>query len=450
VFKGYERKLWHVSSEYGKAIFERDSESPEGGKWRIPLGAYQEFYSYLTSLPRTTVQGIPQAHLNIAMLGRQRLEKGYPSVRRLIHIGVPIRLANTLAPFQRGGVDFVYERHGRALIADEMGLGKTIQAIASLAIYHEDWPVLVLTPSGARYHWQNEFVNWLGPEQSGQKLLDFGREGESESQEQEDFPGERKMPMPPLFESQIHVLSSGASPMIPSSDTKVVIVSYGLAPKLAEDKKLVAGMFKCAIVDESHMLKNKNSKRTKGLLPVLAATKRCILLSGTPAFARPMELWPQMKILGSAEDPTLTDEHDFIQKYVKGRSKNRLAELHTVLTGTLMIRRMKNDILKQLPPKVREQALVNVLNEDTRVEFRRFLDALRMGKGALAKIARSHEGSSASVVDAVQDVVPSAPRSIAELKAQVQDEIQELFVRKRNDINRHYSHQRVIHKRIPT
>jgi SWI/SNF-related matrix-associated actin-dependent regulator 1 of chromatin subfamily A len=170
--------------------------------------------------------------------------------------------------------------------------------------------------------------------------------------------------------------------MIPSSDTKVVIVSYELATKLAEDKKLVAGMFKCAIVDESHMLKNKDCKRTKGLMPVLAATKRCILLSGTPAFAKPMELWPQMKLLGSTEDPTLTNEHDYIQKYVNGRSKTRLAELHTVLSGTLMIRRMKKDVLTQLPPKVREQALVDVLNEDTRVRVRRFLDSAQFGKGS--------------------------------------------------------------------
>jgi hypothetical protein len=172
------KQIMDFSSEYGNAIFECNSESPEGGKWRIPLGVYQEFYCYLTSLPNTTVQGIPQTHLNIAMLGRQRLEKGCPSVQQLIHIGVPIRLANTLEPYQRGGVDFVYERDGRALIADDMGLGKTIQAIASVAIYHEEWPVLVLTPSLAVYHWQNEFVNWLGPDEGDEELPDFRRNEE--------------------------------------------------------------------------------------------------------------------------------------------------------------------------------------------------------------------------------------------------------------------------------
>lgn len=432
--RGLRAQIRRFSSDYGKAVFERDIEEVEGGKWRIPLGAYQALLSYLTSLPNTRVEGIPQAHLNIAMLGRQRLEKGCPTVQKMVHIGVPFRLANTLAPFQRSGVDFVYERHGRALIADEMGLGKTIQAIASIAIYHEDWPVLVLTPSGARYHWENEFLNWLGPENNDRKLLDFGNEGEVDAQEEEDLPGPRKAPMPPLLESQINVLTKGASAIIPNHDTKVVIVSYGLAPKLVEEGKLVPGMFKCAIVDESHMLKNKNSKRTKGLMPVLKRTLRCILLSGTPAFARPIELWPQMNILGSAEDPSFTDEAAFVNKYVKGRSKNRLAELHTVLTGTLMIRRMKNDILKQLPPKLREQALVNIMDDATREEFRIYLEDLRMGKGALANIARSHEGSSADKEEIPHEARADQPRSTDELKGQVQEEARALLEKKRDRI----------------
>ena len=62
--------------------------------------------------------GIPDTQLKIASLGKARLEKGYPSVRKIISQGVPRGLATALAPFQRGGVDFVIEKEGRALIAD--------------------------------------------------------------------------------------------------------------------------------------------------------------------------------------------------------------------------------------------------------------------------------------------------------------------------------------------
>jgi hypothetical protein len=106
-----------VSREHGKAIYERDKEGGPG-KWRIPLGAYQAFFTYLRSDPNCRVEGISSIQLKVASLERARQEKGYPSVEKLIEAGVPTGLAKTLAPFQRGGVDFVLEKKGRALIAD--------------------------------------------------------------------------------------------------------------------------------------------------------------------------------------------------------------------------------------------------------------------------------------------------------------------------------------------
>mgnify|MGYP002633141523 CR=1 FL=1 len=52
--------------------------------------------------------------------------------------------------------------------------------------------------------------------------------------------------------------------------------------------------FHCVIVDESHYLKNRDAARTKCLAPVLRGARRVVLLSGTPALARPSELWAQV------------------------------------------------------------------------------------------------------------------------------------------------------------
>ena len=112
-----------ISRDHGKATYERDKEG-NGGKWRIPLGAYQSFVTFLSGDPLTQVEGIPQHQLQIASLEKARQERGYPTVEEIIDMGVPAGLAGALAPFQRGGVDFVFEKNGRALIADDMGLGK--------------------------------------------------------------------------------------------------------------------------------------------------------------------------------------------------------------------------------------------------------------------------------------------------------------------------------------
>ena len=77
-------------------------------------------------------------------------------------LGVPRSIATTLTPFQRTGVKFAIERGGKAFLCDEMGLGKTVQSIAVMSAFTDDWPLLVVTPSGARYHWESEFVKWLG------------------------------------------------------------------------------------------------------------------------------------------------------------------------------------------------------------------------------------------------------------------------------------------------
>lgn len=113
---GLRTAIKQISRGQGKASYERLNDG--GGRWRIPLAAYQAFVAYLRSDPLCEVHGIPEHQLNIASLGRARLEKGYPSVEKIISFGVPQGLAKALAPFQRGGVDFVVERDGRALIAD--------------------------------------------------------------------------------------------------------------------------------------------------------------------------------------------------------------------------------------------------------------------------------------------------------------------------------------------
>lgn len=154
--QGLRRTIKECSRGHGNAVFEVDrdgtsTENPDGGKWRIPLvsknidlidvlltmvvssathfsvfylllqGAYQSFVLALRARPKTSVIPIDQVQLNVASMGKARMDKGYPSVRKLISFGVPPGLACSLADFQRGGVEFVVEKGGRALIAD----GKT-------------------------------------------------------------------------------------------------------------------------------------------------------------------------------------------------------------------------------------------------------------------------------------------------------------------------------------
>ena len=416
------------ASKHEKAVMEE-------GRWRVPLSVYQVFLTYLNHEQNTIVYPIPADQIKIASLGKAAAERGYPSPDELIENGVPVGLANALAPYQRGGVDFVMQRGGRALIADEMGLGKTVQGIAAMACFGDEWPLLVLSPSTARYHWEAEFIHWLGKEsavnqvkvngdgddEEEEDLVDGGefrfeeekKVGEgfekvveiSGSENSNSAPNKRKgdsdsapnakkkrsrETMELLSPSEINVLTT-SSDVILKPGTKVVVVSYGLIPNLIKKNALFPGQFKCIIVDESHMLKNKKSKRTMSVMPLLKEARRVIMLSGTPAMSKAEELFPQLNALG-AHKGWWDDEEDFNAKYVKDKySDPSFQELHTLLTATVMIRRLKNDILKDMPKKMRENVFVDVRCPDIKDQIAEALFQLRSGKGVLGKLSVLHQ-----------------------------------------------------------
>jgi len=409
------------SNEDEKAVLEE-------GRWRIPLSVYNQFLGYLFRQSRTAVDEIPRAQLNIASMGRAVKERGHPSPEELIDRGIPIGLANALAPYQRGGVDFVLQRDGKALIADEMGLGKTVQGIAAMACYSNEWPVLVLSPSTARYHWEAEFLNWLGadsdinctkPPAQDDELSDIGLDDldnldslvdvscwgeEKKAEVREDVNGKRRLSegsipnakkmrsptMKLLDPSEVNVLTTSSDTIL-NPNTRVVIVSYGLITNLTKKNVLIPNQFKCIIVDESHMLKNKKSKRTKCVMPLLKGASRVIMLSGTPAMSKPEELFPQLNALGETSG-WWNDENDFKAKYVKDKySDPSFAELHTLLTSTVMIRRLKHDILKDMPSKLRENVHINVRDPILGQTIKDGLLTLRQGKGVLGKLSVLHQ-----------------------------------------------------------
>lgn len=144
------------------------------GRWRIPLGAYHALMAYLTTSESTTtttttktrVIGIPPHQLQIASLERARQEKGFPSTNDIVDLGVPHGLAKALAPFQRGGVDFVVAKKGRALLADgtytQAGRGSpldgTFSGSSGLLGVVVWWILIFFIPCSLLLYWDGFFV----------------------------------------------------------------------------------------------------------------------------------------------------------------------------------------------------------------------------------------------------------------------------------------------------
>ncbi|CAH1244620.1 ZRANB3 [Branchiostoma lanceolatum] len=247
-----------------------------------------------------------------------------------------------------------------------MGLGKTLQAIAVAYHYRQEWPVLVVVPSSLRYQWVEELERWV----------------------------------PDLEPTDIHVVSS-RDDIRNIATAQVTILGYGLIQRVDQPlmKALHDQNFQVIIVDESHYLKNRQAVRTKGLVPLVKQASRALLLTGTPALARPAELFPQVDALLPGKFGTWTQ---FSKRYCNAHRQffgrfshwdtngaSNLAELHSNLQP-LMIRRLKAQVLTQLPPKRRQRIPFDVPEGQHKKELDKLAGDWRdlIGRGA---VPQSHD-----------------------------------------------------------
>jgi SWI/SNF-related matrix-associated actin-dependent regulator 1 of chromatin subfamily A len=136
-----------------------------------------------------------------------------------------------------------------------------------------------------------------------------------------------------------------------------------------QPQQQVQQRFGMVIVDESHYLKDSSTQRCKLLTPILHGAPHCVLLSGTPATNRPVDLFPQLHILSPAAFPSF---FPFAERFC-GAKRNRFggwdfsgstnqAELRGLL-APIMIRRLKVDVLSQLPAKRRHRVVLTLCKE---------------------------------------------------------------------------------------
>jgi SNF2 family DNA or RNA helicase len=99
-----------------------------------------------------------------------------------------------------------------------------------------------------------------------------------------------------------------------------------------------------------------------------------------------------------------------------------------MVIGTVMIRRLKNDVLKSLPPKIRSKASLHVLNKERWSEFRGLLAELKTSNGAMGKIARSQLDSEAEFQAPEGDSITadSKPTKEAATPAEREAEVRDL------------------------
>lgn len=254
-------------------------------------------------------------------------------------------------PFQRAGIAYALERDS-VLIADSMGLGKTVQAIG---VWNADTSLkktLIICPATLRLNWKREFSKWA------------------------------------VRPVKIEIVDGGKPSNFPKKDFDVLIVNFDVVHKHRNAIDAIEWDF--LVVDEAHNLRNQKAIRTKAVfghktakgevksLPINA--RRRAFLTGTPIVNRPIELWPLVESI----DPNGLGKKffTFAMRYANATQTrwgwdfsgaSRLDELQRLMRERFMVRRLKEEVLADLPAKRRQvieipaNGAANAIKEEKRI-----------------------------------------------------------------------------------
>lgn len=233
-----------------------------------------------------------------------------------------------LRDYQEIGVKWLYNIYKcgfGCILADEMGLGKSIQIIYFIKkLIEEDntSKFLIVVPTSLVYNWENEFKKF------GSKL------------NYQVFAG----------------MKAKRHESLKNDNPNIYITSYGL---LREDEDIYKEInFKVCVIDEAQNIKNPQAGITKVVKKINSQTK--IALTGTPIENSTIELW---SIFDFIMPGFLASEQAFHRKYnikdFDDDTNNKLSLLNKQISP-FILRRKKQDVLKDLPDKIENNIYIEL------------------------------------------------------------------------------------------
>lgn len=246
---------------------------------------------------------------------------------------IPAELEGVLRPYQKDGVNWMKQlsaMHLGGILADDMGLGKTLQVIAYIRSENPDLPALIVTPSALTYNWLNEIKRFTPSSKA--IIIDGSKEERREA-------------------------------LSKASDTDFIITSY---PLLRRDTELYESMrFSYCFIDEAQYIKNPKTMNARSVKRIKADCK--FALTGTPIENSLTELW---SIFDFIMKGYLGTPAKFRERYEIPMIKENDTDKASLLKAKIkpfILRRMKSDVLEELPEKIENVIYADLTREQKRM-----------------------------------------------------------------------------------
>mmetsp|Transcript_746 Transcript_746/g.1805 ORF Transcript_746/g.1805 Transcript_746/m.1805 type:complete len:1548 (-) Transcript_746:262-4905(-) len=268
-----------------------------------------------------------------------------------------------LKPYQMESLNWMIhlaEKGLNGILADEMGLGKTLQSISILA-YHLEYlriqgPHLICVPKSTLSNWMNELNRWCP---SLRAIRFHGSREDREYMIDEYFHSKAaahdgKRPDKQIMDEHGELVDDNSDN---PRQWDVCVTTYEMCN--TEKKTLQKFAWKYLIIDEAHRLKNDASMFSTTVRSFSTANR--LLLTGTPLQNNLHELWALLNFLlpdifSSADQ---FDEWFNLEIDDEDSKKNMISQLHKILRP-FMLRRLKADVAKGLPPKTETIVMVGM------------------------------------------------------------------------------------------
>ncbi len=247
---------------------------------------------------------------------------------------LPEAFQGELRPYQRAGYNwfhFLQRYKFGGCLADDMGLGKTVQTLALLQQQKEELKntdhakvSLLILPTSLIYNWQKEAEKFA-----------------------------------PQLRILVHTGSSRLKDPYGFTHFDLVITTYGIVR--SDEEMLAKSFFNYIILDESQHIKNPSSKSFKTIKGLKSRHK--LALSGTPIENSVADIWAQMHF----SNPGLLGSYSYFQKEFvtpieKKKDVGKATRLQAIIKP-FILRRTKDQVAKELPPKTEQTIYCEMLDE---------------------------------------------------------------------------------------
>jgi len=326
-----------ISFDYNQAILNEVKLIPgrefnyQDSTWFVPKGSR----TYINNFARTHKFELKGNTVSVSKpIGKfDKLEMP------ILNMEIPLKLQ--LFGYQRQGVAYNL-LNKKVIVGDQPGLGKTAQAIATV-IAANAFPCLVVCPSSLKMNWEREFEMWGNHKAT---ILSDSIKDTWDMLYQMRYADV----FITNYESLRKYFVASINQPIGKDGKK-----EPLSLKHIRFKSKI-NLFKSLIVDESHRVKDIKTQQTKFVKGISVGKEYVLLLTGTPVVNKPNDLVSQLGILDRMKD--FGGYQNFLSAYCK--NSDRFHELQYLLKKHCFYRREKSDVLKELPPKMRQIVLCDI------------------------------------------------------------------------------------------